>query len=42
MLGLLSKIPVIGKWFSVLSVGTKFKKVYDEFEEAEKIRKEAV
>ena len=42
MLGLLSKLPVVGKWFSVLSIGTKFKKAYDEFEEAEEIRKEAV
>jgi len=42
ILGILGKLPVIGKWAQLLSVGSKFKGAYNEYEEAEKVRKEAI
>ena len=42
LLGIISKIPIIGKWAEIVSIGRTFKEAYKEFEEAEEMRKEAV
>ena len=42
LLGIISKIPIIGKWAEIVSIGRTFKEAYKEFEEAEKVRKEAI